>query len=152
MISQNENLYQELLGGVIAWELFVPFTPLEKYKGFIQEEYNKEYVLKQVERLNNVLNNVVKLFVVDKQLQNENGVYIKYVLKDDVKEYALEWKNEQNNDDEVIAKQTYDYAKEMHTMLKRNIEYFEFQPIILMSQTNISKSDEYNNLKEFQNK
>ena len=61
-------------------------------------------------------------------------------------------KNEQNNDDEVIAKQTYDYAKEMHTMLKRNIEYFEFQPIILMSQTNISKSDEYNNLKEFQNK
>ena len=37
MISQNENLYQELLGGVIAWELFVPFTPLEKYKGFIQE-------------------------------------------------------------------------------------------------------------------
>ena len=95
---------------------------------------------------------MVKLFVVDKQLQNESGVYIKYVLKDDVKEYALEWKNEQNNDDEVIAKQTYDYAKEMHTMLKRNIEYFEFQPIILMSQTNISKSDEYNNLKDFQNK
>ena len=48
MISQNENLYQELLGGVIAWELFVPFTPLEKYKGFIQEEYNKEYVLKKI--------------------------------------------------------------------------------------------------------
>lgn len=150
MNNEINNLYTDLLGGTNTWRIFIPFEPLPKYIGFIQEPYTRIYVLDKASKLTNLFKDELKLFELDSYFENNDGIYLQYRLSDSQKEYSLTWKNQsQDNEENVVAREVYEFATELFTMLKRNVEYHEFQPVVLMSQTNVDNTNGKDKLDNF---